>query len=207
MKCCTYIVVLLLTSALVACGTTSDIKPTPTAEAVASPAPKPAAAIDLSAYDKVIVLDFVDATDKSKLRPDEAREYSETMASATHVFPDLIAQKVRETGAFQEVVRGPSPGKALSISGRITRLSEGNASLRLWIGMGAGSSYFDATIDLSDGDSGARLGEVTTDKNSWVLGGVIAATQTVPSFMEGAAAKIAEQLREGKKGRPVAQVK
>lgn len=201
----THIAVLVLTSALVACGTTSDIKPIPKPEAVASPAQKAAAAIDLSGYDKVIVLDFVDATDKGNLKPDKVRAYSDTMASATHAFADLIAQKVRDTGAFQEVVRGPSPGKALSISGRITRLSEGNAALRLLIGMGAGSSYFDATTDLSDADSGTRLGELTTDKNSWVLGGAIAATQTVQSFMQGAAEKIAEQLRDGKKGRPVAQ--
>ena len=37
------------------------------------------------------------------------------------------------------------------------------------------------------GPSGDSLGQVTTDKNRWALGGGIAATQTVQSFMQGAA--------------------
>lgn len=206
MKSCIHFAVLALTAMLVACGTTSNIKPSAKPEsAVVSPAQKGKAVLDLSGYDKVIVLDFVDATDKGKLKPDEARSYSDTMASAVRSFPDLIAQKVRETGAFQEVVRGPSPGKALSISGRITRLTEGSSSLRLWIGMGAGSSYFEATTELSDAESGESLGLVATDKNSWALGGAIAATQTVQSFMQGAAEKIAVQIRESKKGPTVAK--
>ncbi len=206
MNSCTRIAALVLTSALAACGTTSEIKPTQKPEALAvSPAQKSKPSIDLSAYDKVIVLDFVDDTDKSKLKPDQVRAYSDTMATAVRTFPDLIAQKVHDTGAFEEVVRGPSEGKAVSISGRITRLAEGNSALRLWIGMGAGSSYFDATTDIYDAQSGERLGQVTTDKNSWALGGAIAATQTVQSFMQGAAEKIASQLRQSKQGQSVAK--
>jgi len=199
------ITVLFLTAALVACGSTSNIKPNQTPDTAGSTAHKSNASIDLTGYDKVIVLDFVDATDKSGLSPDKSRSYSETMAVAVRSFPDLIAQKVRDTGAFQDVVRGPSPGKALSISGRVTRLAEGSAALRLWIGMGAGSSYFDATTVLTDTESGASLGQLTTDKNSWALGGIIASSQTVQTFMQGAAEKIAEQLRDCKKGPAVAK--
>jgi Domain of unknown function (DUF4410) len=91
------------------------------------------------------------------------------------------------------------------VSGHITRLTEGNATLRLLIGMGAGSSYFDASTDLADAESGTDLGQVATDRNSWVLGGGIAAGQTVQTFMEGAADKIAADLREGKVGAAVAK--
>jgi hypothetical protein len=199
------IAALMLTSTLVACGTTSNIKPSTNSEAVGTAAQKNGKVIDLSAYDKIVVLDFVDGTDKSKLKPDKARSQSDAMATAVRSFPDLIADKVRGTGAFQEVVRGPSPGKSLAITGTITRLAEGNASLRLWIGMGAGSSYFDATTDLADGESGASLGQLITDKNSWALGGALASAQTVQSFMEGAAEKIAAQLRDSKKSPPVAK--
>jgi hypothetical protein len=196
---------LALASALVACGTTSNIKPSPASAVAGNSAQKNSPIVDLSGYEKVIVLDFVDATDKSKLTPDKARFYSNTMSSAVRSFPDLIAEQVRATGAFQEVVRGPSPGKALSISGSITRLTEGSPALRLWIGMGAGSSYFDATTDLSDAESGASIGQVRTDKNSWPLGGAIASAQTVQTFMQGAAEKIAAQLRDGKKAPAVAK--
>jgi Domain of unknown function (DUF4410) len=197
--------VVMLTSTLVACGTTSDIKPSQAPNTVAASAQKGHVMIDLSGYEKVSVLDFTDAADKSSLKPDDARAFSGTMAAAVRSFPDLIAQQLRATGAFQEVVRGPSSGKALSISGSITRLNEGNASLRLWIGFGAGSSYFDATTVLSDAETGATLGQLTTDKNSWALGGILASAQTVDTFMQGAAQKIAAQLSAGKKGPPVAK--
>ena len=117
-------------------------------------------------------------------------------------FADLIANKVRGSGAFQEVARTATPGKVLSVSGRITRLTEGSSALRFWVGMGAGSSYFEATTELSDAESGASLGTIHTDKNSWALGGGIASAQTVQSFMEGASDKIATQLRDSRKGLP-----
>jgi hypothetical protein len=196
--------VFMFTLALCACGTTSNIKPSPKPEAVAGQAQPAPANLDLSGYEKVVVLDFTDATDKSKLKPDKVAAYSEAMATAVRTFPDLIAQKVRETNAFQEVVRGPGTGKALVVSGHIDRLVEGNGALRLLIGMGAGSSYFEATTGLADEETGNALGLVTTDKNSWALGGGIAASQTVQSFMQGAAEKIAKELQQRKKGAAVA---
>ncbi|MCP6726053.1 DUF4410 domain-containing protein, partial [Klebsiella pneumoniae] len=80
--------------------------------------------------------------------------YATTMGSAIRDFPDMIAQEIRATGAFPEVVRGPSTGAALVVSGRITRLTEGNSALRFMVGMGAGSSYFDATTELGDAETG-----------------------------------------------------
>jgi hypothetical protein len=69
---------------------------------------------------------------------------------------------------------------------------EGNVALRLLVGMGAGSSYFDANIRLIDGASGATLSTTKVDKNSWGLGGGIAASQTVESFMNQGAKAVAK---------------
>ena len=191
---------------LAACGTTSNIQPSLHPESVASaPVAKGAPPLDLSSYERVIVLDYVDATDKHKLKPSEIGTYADSVASAARTFPEIIARKVHESGAFKDVARGACTGEALCISGRITRLEEGNPNLRLWIGMGAGSSYFAATTELSDAATGNALGSVTTDKNSWPLGGAIASAQTVQSFMEGAAGKIAEQLRDAKRAGAIAQ--
>jgi hypothetical protein len=66
--------------------------------------------------------------------------------------------------------------------------------------MGAGSSYFDAILRCKDADSGQQIGEIVVDKNSWALGGGLAAGQTVQGFMEGAAKKAAAQLAEAKNG-------
>jgi Domain of unknown function (DUF4410) len=198
--------VLLLSAMLVACGTTSEIKPSSGTTAVAATAAHGKVALDLSGYDRVFVLDFIDATDKSDMKANELRDYVETVATAGRTFPDLIAQRLRDTGVFMDVIRGPGEGKALVISGRITRLAEGNGTLRFFIGMGAGSSYFNATTDLADAESQQSIGQILTDKNSWPLGGGIAATQTVETFMQGAAKKIAAQVSASKKGPEPAKV-
>jgi hypothetical protein len=126
------------------------------------------------------------------------------MTTYLHHFSDLIAHDIRETGAYSEVLREPGPGKALVISCRVTRLTEGNSALRLWIGFGAGSSYFDAEVKLSDAETGNLLGSATSGNNSWPLGGALASGQTVESFLEVSATKIATRLRDGKKNQTVA---
>jgi hypothetical protein len=193
-------IVPLVALALAACGTTSDIKPDakPVSEGGA-PMQNVKLTVDLSGYDKVVVLDFIDATDTAKLKPDQLRSHNEMMTTDLHQFSDLIARKIRETGAYSDVVREPGPGKALVVSGRVTRLVEGNSALRLWIGMGAGSSYFDAEVKLSDAETGNTLGSATTGNNSWPLGGALASGQTVQCFLELSATKIATRLRDGKK--------
>ncbi len=194
--------VLMLAMLLAGCGTTTNIQPSPQPGDAAVPVPQGAPAADFSAYDSVVVLDFVAATDKAKIKPDKLQSYTDTLNTAVRTFADLIAQKIRETGAFNEVARGPTTGNALTVTGRITRLVEGSAGLRFFIGMGAGSSYFDATIDLADAETNVNLGQIVTDKNSWALGGGLAAMQTVESFMKGAANKVATQLRDAKTGKP-----
>jgi Domain of unknown function (DUF4410) len=193
-------IVPMVAVALTACGTTSDIKPDAAPAATGGVATQNVKlTVDLSGYDKVVVLDFADATDTSKLKPDQLRAHNEMMAADLHQFSDLIARSVRDTGAYSEVVREPGPGKALVISGRVTRLVEGNSTLRLLIGMGAGSSYFDAEVKLSDSETGNTLGSATTGNNSWPLGGMLASGQTVQGFLELSAIKIANRLRDGKK--------
>jgi Domain of unknown function (DUF4410) len=203
------IIVPMVAAVLAACGTTSELRPAasePETVGAASPAQKPNAelktkpAVDLSGYDRVVVLDFIDGTDTSKLKPEQVRTHNEVMAGNLHVFSDLIARKIRESGAYSEVERQPVSGKALVVSGRVTRLVEGNGTLRLLIGMGAGSSYFDASVQLSDSETDSVLASATTGNNSWVLGGGLAATQTVASFMDLSATRIAARLRDGKKG-------
>ena len=45
----------------------------------------------------------------------------------------------------------------------------------------------------------ASLGQIVTDKNSWALGGGLAATQTPEGFMRGAAKKIAAECAKLRK--------
>ena len=168
--------------ALTACGTTSGIS---------NPEATPAA--NLAVYERVVVADFEDAT----------KEQSTQSMNAAREFPDLIVQQVRASGVFESVERGAdgtAPGTLL-LTGSVTRYREGNAAARALFGFGAGSSYFDALVELRDGASQSVLGFIEVDKNSWPLGGLLAATQTTRTFMEGAAKKVAQELR---KQRPAA---
>lgn len=64
--------------------------------------------------------------------------------------------------------------------------------LRLFIGMGAGSAFFEADVYFRD-SKGATVGKIKADKNSWALGGGVAAAQNPTMFMNGAAEKIAKE--------------
>lgn len=172
--------VFILTTTLTACGTMSTI------EAPRSEAVEPA--VDFSAYDHVTVLDFDDATRDSDLPELAGRD-----------FADQIALSVRDTGAYAEISRETVEGESLVVSGEVTRYAEGNAALRFMIGMGAGSSYFDAVVRFTDSETGEVLGELTVDRNSWVLGGGFAAGQTVEGFMDAAASRVAEELVKAKR--------
>jgi hypothetical protein len=110
-------------------------------------------------------------------------------------FAGIIASEIKQSHPGTQVLRTGKPdGSTLVISGVITRFVEGNAALRLLVGMGAGSSYFDANIQVTDGGNNASVTSLHADKNSWGLGGGIAASQTVDTFMNEAAKKTAAEV-------------
>lgn len=85
-------------------------------------------------------------------------------------------------------------------------VSRGSAVAKFPIGMGAGSTYFDATVQIRDGVTGENLGEILVDKNSWVLGAAILAAQNVEGFMRGGAEKVARELYIAKFGKKTGKV-
>lgn len=120
-------------------------------------------------------------------------ESAEKAASAKTYFADRIAADLRKTGRFASVSRNARPDAAtLVIDGVVTKYVEGNAELRFWIGMGAGSALLEANVDFRD-NKGSPIGTIKVDKNSWALGGAIAAGQNPQLFMDGAADKIAAE--------------
>lgn len=159
----------LIASSLVSCGSVSASKPA--ADASTVPA---------KTYSKVLVKDFTAA-------PDSGAD-----ATAGARFAGLIAAEIKQSRPEVPLLRsGKADRSTLVVSGEITRFVEGNAALRLLIGMGAGSSYFDADIQVHDGGTNASVNSLRADKNSWGLGGGIAASQTVDVFMKEAAKKTA----------------
>ncbi len=108
-------------------------------------------------------------------------------------FADRIASEIKKRGRYAVVGQNSKPDEnTLVIDGVITKYDEGNSMLRLFIGMGAGSSFFEADVYFRD-SKGAGVGKIKVDKNSWALGGGVAAAQNPTMFMNGAADKIAEE--------------
>jgi hypothetical protein len=181
-KSIVYVLIAALAIMLVGCGTTSKLKTSQSSSLQ-----------NIQKYREVSVLAFADKTN--------GKESGEKMREHGEHFADLIAVELGKTKAFDKVDRvETAQAGSLVISGDITRCVEGSSAARFWVGMGAGSSYFDAILRCRDADSGQQIGEIVVDKNSWALGGGLAAGQTVQSFMEGAAKKAAAQLAEAKNG-------
>jgi hypothetical protein len=177
----------LATFGLVACGTTSAL--TPHAEAEAD--------IDLTSYTRLLVADFTDEA-SYRARPETLPVVRNKVEAARRTFPDQIAAAVMAAGGFAEVVRAEAPGSpeatTLVMRGAITQWDDGDAVMRMLVGFGAGNARLDARIELLDGGTGRVLGTWIVDKNSWALGGVVAAAQSPETFMPGAASSIGAEL-------------
>ncbi len=178
---------------LTGCGTTSNLK-------TASKQP-----VELQKYDRLLVNNFKDEF-SAKARPVDRPKQQAEGEIAGKLFADRIAAVVKASNAFREVLReGAGDTNTLVISGAVTRYEGGDAVLRLWVGLGAGSSYFDARVELTDGGTHSLLGTWLVDKNSWGLGGAIAASQTVDEFMKAAAEKVGKDLVAAKQGLPISK--
>jgi Domain of unknown function (DUF4410) len=131
----------------------------------------------------------------------EARPLLEPkVAEATRMFPEQIASVVKAGGGFDEVLRTGAPdAQTLILRGTITQYDPGNAALQLLVGFGAGTANFNSTLQLVDGGTGNVLGTWNVDKNSWALGGMIAASQKPEDFMQEAARKIGTELSDRRK--------
>lgn len=177
------------------CGSTSSMDGPPS---MATAAPKP----KLTKYTKVYVQDIQTSKAQSDVSPME-------MTRVGKDFSDMISDRITASNAFTSVERiGPNTDlaalaesveeEAIIIRGNISRFKNGSPLARAVIGFGLGSSYLDADVDVVDAKTGAKLGKIVVDKNSWPLGGMVAATQTGKSYLPGAARKIATELRHAK---------
>jgi hypothetical protein len=183
---------LILALALSGCGTISGFKPKPDKTTG-----------DLSHFNKVCVEDFTDGASQKASSTKLEKKHHE-MERVTRDFADMLAWEIDRKCIFDQVTRnGTNDNQTLIVRGTITRYEEGSPSARLWVGMGAGSSYFDASVEFRDGGSGEPLGSLDANRTSWVLGGGLAAAETPDTFMREAARKVATELARLKGARAV----
>ena len=120
-------------------------------------------------------------------------EHAEQAAWSAVAFPDVIAAEIRKASRFSSVMRNGTPdSNTVVIDGVVTKYDEGSTSKRMWLGMGFGMAFLEATVTFRD-SKGNSIGTIKVDKNSWPLGGGLAAGQNPHSFMSDAADKIAEE--------------
>lgn len=170
-------------SLLVACGSTSKIKPTGDAKRA------------VGDYQVFYVTDFADKTTKKYKNADQQTQYLETVRAAGGEFANMIASNLEKTENAPTVLRAVPTEAAgsLRIEGDITTFQRGNALAKALLPF-VGSTKFNAVVRFVDHDSNAVIAEVIVDKNSNPLGGGYAMAQTPNLFMKGAADKIAEQV-------------
>jgi hypothetical protein len=175
MKKLSLIILLLI---LTSCGSTSQMR-----NAQKMDAPRP----DLSSYHTIIINDFSDGVSKD--------QKDAKIIEGGKRFADMIATEIKSKNAFNKVERNiESTDDALLIDGKITQYEEGNPAMRAMIGLGAGSSHFDAEVFFKDNKTKKILSDIKVDQMSWALGGIMAATQDVKSHMMAASTKIASEL-------------
>ncbi len=117
----------------------------------------------------------------------------ERVSTAKAYFADRIATELKKRGKFSSVARNAKPdANTVVISGTITKYDEGSVAKRMLLGMGFGMALFEANVEFRD-NKGTGIGSIKVDKNSWPLGGGLAAGQDPQGFMDGAAKKVAEE--------------
>ena len=159
-------------SVLSSCGTTSSLQ-----------GAHGAALTSTRNFSKVTVQDF-----KSS-----APEVGENINKGKVYFADRIATELKKRGKFSSVARNAKPdANTVVMSGTITKYDEGSVTKRMLIGMGFGMALLVADVEFRDG-KGLAIGTIKVDKNSWPLGGGLAAGQDPQDLMKGPAEKVAEE--------------
>jgi len=174
-QCVRYVVIATAATAafvISGCGTTSTLK-----------GPQGSTIAASHKYSKVTVQDFKVSVS----------EHAEQAASSAAIFPDIIAAEIRKRSRFATVLRNATPDvNTLVIDGVVTKYDEGSQAKRMWLGMGFGMAFLEGTVKFRDG-KGNPIGTIKVDKNSWAMGGGLAAGQNPHSFMDDAADTIAEE--------------
>ena len=178
---------LLATVAVSGCGTLGRLD---------TPA---AAKRSIADYDRVIVADFAANDTRPAKDAAEAAERAAAIEAGRRAFAAKIAEEIRATGAFAEVAQAKMRAPALQLTGSVDQWEPGNLAARSLVGF-VGKSEFEATVVISDLETGEELGRVVADRNSWPLpiGASTNLVQSVEFLMNQAAKRVAHELAKAK---------
>jgi hypothetical protein len=160
---------------------------------------KAGTARSIADYDRVIVADFAANDTREAKSPEQAAERAAAIEAGRKAFSAKIAEEIRATGAFAEVAQAKMVAPALQITGSVDQWEPGNVAARSLVGF-AGKSEFNATVVVSDLETGEELARIVVDRNSWPLpiGASSNLVQSVEFLMHQAAKRIAHELAAAK---------
>ena len=150
-------------------------------------------------YDRVIVADFGVNDTRPAKDAEQAAERAANIEAGRKAFSAAVAEEIRATGAFAEVAQAKMMAPALQVTGTVDLWEPGNVAARSLVGF-VGKSEFSATVIFSDLETGAELGRVVSDRNSWPLpiGASTNVVQSVDFLMKQAAKRVAAELAKAK---------
>jgi hypothetical protein len=160
---------------------------------------KAGTARSIADYDRVIVADFAANDTREAKSPEQAAERAAAIEAGRKAFSAKIAEEIRATGAFAEVAQAKMVAPALQITGSVDQWEPGNVAARSLVDF-AGKSEFNATVVVSDLETGEELARIVVDRNSWPLpiGASSNLVQSVEFLMHQAAKRIAHELAAAK---------
>lgn len=161
------------------------------------------AEISIADFDRVIVADFAVNDTREAKDAEQAAQRAANIEAGRKAFAAKIVEEIRATGAFAEVAQAKMPAPALQVTGTIDLWEPGNVAARSLVGF-VGKSEFNATIVISDLETGTELGRIVVDRNSWPLP-IAASTNVVQSvefLMNQAASRVATELATAKGVKP-----
>lgn len=150
-------------------------------------------------YDRVVVGEFIASDERESRNEKSAEKQRAAIETGRKAFADLIEQELTKVGAFSEVSQQALAAPALKISGSIDQWKVGNVAARTLVGF-VGGSGFEATVVVSDLESGEELARLRVNRNSWPLpiGSATNVLQSVEFFMQQGARRVAHELAKAK---------
>lgn len=153
------------------------------------------AKIDFAKYQKIIILDFVNKTNKTLNTKDGK-------AKITQILADKIYHNLQDSTVFENknIIKTKSKKFIkkgnLIISGNLTRIQEGNDILRGIFGL-LGRSRLVGQVNLIDGHTKKVIAKIDINKASLAYGLFIAANQDLQYLLNVSAKIIVKKLEDG----------
>jgi hypothetical protein len=149
--------------------------------------------VELASYTHVAIDTLDDEVKRRKKDADDEAQFREDIRAVSERIVDGVAQRLRDSGAFETVSREVSDATGtLLVDGKLTVFKRANVATR-YLGLGAGSKL-EGVVVVKDAASGEVLGEIELDFSSSGIPGFTNLVQTVDAFIQGIVVRVSDEI-------------